>query len=107
MTARTIIVPGAMPSRDSNGRSLPAKFRFYLPNTTTPTSVYTDNTLTVAHPFPLLSDAAGRWPTIWADDSLSFDVGWSDQVFDETIETFANISPAADAALNSVAQAQS
>lgn len=101
MTARVIIVPGAQPSRDANGRNLPGKFRFYLPNTTTPAIVYTDNSLTVPHPFPLLSDSAGRWPAIWADDSSSFDVGWSDQVFDKTIATYSGVTPAADAVLAS------
>lgn len=105
MTARQIIVPGAMPSRDANGRALPAKFRFYLPGAalTTVATVYTDDTLTTPQPFPILSDSAGRWPPIWADDSLSFDVGWSDQTFDKTIDTFLSVSPADDAVLASVA----
>jgi hypothetical protein len=102
MTARQLIVPGAMPSLDANGRVLPAKFRFYLPSSGgAPTSVYTDNTLTIAHPFPILSDSGGRWPAIWADDTLTFDVGWSDQVFDEVIKVFSGIAPAADAVLAS------
>lgn len=97
MAARQIAVPGAMPSRDANGRALPAKFRFYLPGTTTPTTVYADAGLTTPHPFPLLSDSGGRWPQIWAEETLSFNVGWSDQVFDETIATFENVKPLADA----------
>lgn len=102
MTARIVIVPGAMPSRDANGRALAAKFRFYLPTSGgVPTTVYTDNTLTVPHDFPILSDSAGRWPAIWADDALSFDVGWTDQVFDQVIKTFTGITPAADAVLAS------
>lgn len=105
MTARQIIVPGAMPSRDANGRNLPAKFRFYAPATalTTPAVVYTDVTLSVPHPFPILSDSAGRWPQIWADEAASFDVGWTDQVYDKTIGgPFLDVSPADDATLASV-----
>lgn len=102
MTARQVIVPGAQPSRDANGRVLPGKFRFYAPGTTTPKSVYTASDLSTPHPFPLLSDSAGRWPSIWADDAQFYDVGWSDQVFDETIKTYANVSTANDAVLASV-----
>jgi hypothetical protein len=103
LTARQLIVPGAMPSRDTNGRALPAKFRFYQPGTTIPGTVYTDDTLATPHAFPIVSDGAGRWPTIWADDTHSFDVGWTDQTFDQTIGTFAGVSPADDAVLASVA----
>lgn len=106
MTARPLIVPGAMPSRDANGRALAAKLRFYTPATTTYKAVYTDNTLTNQFSQPILSDSAGRWPSMWADDAQIFDAGWSDQVFDETIETFANLSPANDAVLASTAMAQ-
>lgn len=102
MAARQIIVPGAMPSRDANGRALPAKFRFYMPETSTPAVVYTDATLTTPHEFPILSDSGGRWPQIWADDEAgAYSVGWSDQVFDATIATFSNIQTAKDALLAS------
>lgn len=108
MTARQMIVPGAMPSRDANGRNLPAKFRFYTAGTggTVAGVVYADNTLTVPLSQPILSDSAGRWPEIWADEANSFDVGWSDQVFDETIRVFSNVSGADDAVLASVSMAQ-
>lgn len=101
MAARQIIVPGAMPSRDANGRALPAKFRFYMPDTTTPAVVYTDAARTIPHEFPLLSDSGGRWPQIWADDAESFSVGWSDQVFDATIKTYSNVQTVKDALLAS------
>ncbi len=106
MAARQIIVPGAQPSRDANGRALPAFLRFYAPNTTTPKTVYQDAGLTTAHPFPLPSDAAGRFAPIWADEEEMFSVAWSDQVFDATIETFANIQPLKDALLASATLAQ-
>lgn len=106
MVARPIIVPGAMPARDANGRALPSLLRFYSPGTTTPKAVYTSSALTAAHEFPVVSDSAGRWPAIWADESQSFNVGWSDQALDQTIATYENLSPAADAVLSSVAQAE-
>lgn len=39
-----------------------AKARFYNAGTTTLRTVYTDQTLTVPHPDPLIADASGRWP---------------------------------------------
>lgn len=98
MTARPLIVPGAMPSRDANGRPLAAKLRFYQAGTTTYQAVYTDSTLINQISQPILSDAAGRWPAMWADDSKTFDVAWSDQAYDELIKSFTNLTPAADAA---------
>lgn len=38
-----------------------AKARFYNAGTTTLRTVYTDQTLTVPHPDPLVADASGRW----------------------------------------------
>lgn len=98
MTARLIIVPGAMPSRDANGRALAAKFRFYLPTTSTPTTVYTTSALTVAHAWPIVSDDAGRWPQIWADEQTYFDVAWSDLATDSLIASYSNIRALSDAA---------
>lgn len=97
-----------MPSRDKNGRNLPARFRFYQPGTafSTPAVVYTDNTLTVPHLFPIVSDAAGRWPAIWLDDSLTVDVAWSDLANDAPQDEWTGLSPASDATLGSVALAE-
>jgi hypothetical protein len=97
MTARQIVVAGAMPSRDANGRALAARLRFYLPGTTTPASVYADSGLSVAHPFPLVSDGAGRWPAVWTAEDLYFDVAWSDLAQDALIASFANVRPLDDA----------
>ncbi len=93
MTARQIIVAGAMPSRDANGRALAARLRFYMPGTTTPATVFADNGLAVAHPFPLLSDSAGRWPAVWAAADLYFDAAWSDLAQDALIASFADVRP--------------
>lgn len=108
MAARQIIVPGAMPARDRNGRALPSKFRFYAPGTafSVPAVVYSDSGLLVAHAFPLPSDAAGRWPAIWMDDSDTVDVAWTDQVNDAPQGQWTGLSPADDAVLGSVALAE-
>lgn len=103
MAPRQIIVPGAFPSRDANGRVLPGKLRFYQPNTATPATVYTDSLLDTPHPWPILSDTAGRWPQIWADEATYFDVGWSDQVNDNPIATFEDIRGFDGAILSSIA----
>lgn len=107
MTARRIIVPGAMPSRDANGRALPAKLRFYSPGTDTLASVYTSSALTTAFSQPILSNASGHFEAIWADDANSFDVAISDQTFDRQLATYTGISPASDALLASADTAQS
>ena len=99
MTARRIIVPGAMPSRDANGRALPAKLRFYEPDTDVLATVYTDNTLEVEHGQPILSSSVGHFPAIWADDANSFDVAWSDQTFDRQLAAYTDIQPAQSATL--------
>lgn len=87
MVARRIYVPDAMPSRDPNGRALPAKLRFYEPTGTYDTlkAVYTSDSLSVALAQPILSDANGRFPAIWGDSAEEWDVGYTDQVYDANI----------------------
>lgn len=108
MAARPIIVPGAMPSRDRNGRVLPAKLRFYQQGTafSVPAVIYTASDLITAHDFPILSDAAGRWPAMWAEETSVFDVAWSDQVSDRALGQWYDLSPADSATLGSVELAQ-
>lgn len=43
-----------------------ARARFYDAGTTTPRTVYTDQSETVPHPSPLIADASGRWPQAFA-----------------------------------------
>lgn len=97
MVARQIIVAGAMPSRDANGRALPAKLRFYLPDTTTYAVVYADSDLTTSLSQPIVSDDAGRWPQVWAEEGTYFDVAWSDLATDSNIVTYADVRPLDDA----------
>lgn len=106
MTARQIIVAGAMPSRDANGRALPAKLRFYLPGTSTPAVVYSDEPMTVALAWPIISDDAGRWPQIWADEQTYFDVTWSDLATDSLIAGYSDIRPLSDALSASADEAE-
>lgn len=100
MPARRLIVPGAMPSRDQNGRALPALLRFYVRDTnyTTPATVYLNEALSTPAPFPIESDAAGRFPSLWAEQTSSFDVAWSDQVYDRQIGAFSAVTPIVPAA---------
>lgn len=113
MAATPIIIGGAMPSRDANGRALPGKLRFYLPQTTTPAVVYTDMALTIPHEWPIVSDDAGRYEPIWADNGTYFDVVWTDRATDSNIKAYANVraldnnlSASADVATEAAAQAQ-
>ncbi|WP_091742929.1 hypothetical protein [Phenylobacterium immobile] len=100
MAARRIIVPGAMPSRDQNGRALPALLRFYATatNHTEPATVYLDAAMSTPAPFPIESDAAGRFPSLWAEQTATFDVTWSDQIYDRQIGAFAAVTPIVPAA---------
>lgn len=113
MAARQIIVAGAMPARNTNGRALPSKLRFYLPDTTTPAVVYTDSDLTIPHTWPIISDDAGRWAQIWADESTYFDVVWTDLATDSNIAAYSDVraldnavSASADLATEAALQAQ-
>lgn len=59
-----------------------------------------------AHPFPIVSDSAGRWPSIWASDANTFDVAWSDLATDTLIASYSGLTTTADAVLASTALAQ-
>jgi hypothetical protein len=107
MAARQIIVPGAFHSRDANGRVLPGKLRFYEPNTDTPATVYANSGLSVPHAFPILSDSAGRWPQIWADEAELFDVAWSRLDNDALIASYSDVGPLNSAVTASAILAQS
>lgn len=107
MAARQIIVAGAMPSRNNNGRAMPAQLYFYVPDAafSTPKSVYTDNSLETAHDFPVESDSSGRFPQIWAEEGEFFDVVWKETATGRQHGAFENVQPLADALLASATQA--
>ncbi len=71
MTAELHITPSR--ATNSNGFNLDgAKWFFYQTGTTTPQSVYTTAALSVAHSNPVEADAAGKFPPIFFDSSLSY-----------------------------------
>lgn len=79
MAGRRIVVPNYMPALDLNGDPVAgAKLYFYDNLTTDLASIYTTAALTVAHPNPVTADAAGVFPSIFADDALIFSVAITD-----------------------------
>lgn len=60
---------------DENGLPVPgAEARFYTPGTQALVDVYADRALTVAHPTPLLADAAGVFPAVWRQTLVRVEV---------------------------------
>lgn len=79
MASGRIIIPNYMPALNLNGDPVPgAKIYFYLYETTTLKTVYTNEALTVAHPNPVVADADGVFPTIFADITDYFTVAITD-----------------------------
>lgn len=89
--AGRIILDLPNPALDSNGQVIAnSTLTYYINGTTTPQSIYTDATLATPLANPLSSDAAGRFPEVWADESKSFSVKWTipgaaDVTFDNII----------------------
>lgn len=74
MAASQFMLP-FRPAYDSNGKMLPgAKLWFTLEGTDTPTPVYTNAGLTVAHANPVIANAVGRFPTIYFNDAIDYRV---------------------------------
>lgn len=64
----------------------------YVNLTTTPQATYTTSALTVPHPNPIVADADGRFPDIWADTGNTFSLKWEEP--DGTdIATYDNRQP--------------
>lgn len=79
MAGKRIVIGGYMPALDLNGYPVAgAKLRFYTNLTTTLATVYTSAALTVAHPNPVIADAAGQFPSIFADEATAFSVEITD-----------------------------
>lgn len=93
MAAGLLIFPGAQPSRSRQGTVISAELRWYLNETTTPATVYTDAAMTVPHPFPIVSDDAGRFPLIYADQADSFSCTWNTAAPDSQVQSYDFISP--------------
>lgn len=107
MAAGRIIFPGFMPCEDANGDRVPgARAYFYLNGTATLTQVYADDDLVTPLPNPVVADAVGTWPEMWADTTLQFSVALAEG--DGTPlpgGVWSGLGPAIDATLASVALA--
>lgn len=74
MAAGRLLLP-CMPALDSNGRPVAgALLNFYENNTTTRKAVYTSAALTTPLPNPVVADAAGVFPSIFAADDELYSV---------------------------------
>lgn len=66
------------PSRrafNTNGQVAPGqKLYFYLAGSTTPTSVYADESLTTPLPNPVVANPSGFWPSIFLSDAIVYRV---------------------------------
>lgn len=94
MAAALIFIPGAMPSFDRDGDTCVGELYFYVPGTFTPKPVYTSNALTTAHAFPVVADASGTFPPIWADSAQSFDVVWETIEASPRTKSLSGVQPA-------------
>lgn len=93
MAAGLLIFPGAQPSRSRQGTVVSAELRWYENETTTPATVYTDAALTVPHQFPIVSDDAGRFPLIYADQADVFSCTWNTAAPDSQVQSYDFITP--------------
>lgn len=76
MAAGRLFLPGFMPALDSDGAPIPdARAYFYLNNTSTLASVYSDEELSIPLTNPVLANSSGRFPAIWASDAVTY--SWS------------------------------
>lgn len=79
MAAGRLIFPGLMPAVDADGDRIPgAKAYFYADLTSTLAPTYTDASLTVQTANPVVADAVGTWPAMWADTASLFTVALTD-----------------------------
>lgn len=79
MAGKRIVVPNYMPALDLTGGPVPgAKLYFYENGTTTLKAIYTSAGLSVAHPNPVVANAAGVFPSIFADEAEEFSVAITD-----------------------------
>lgn len=64
---------------DANGDPVAGALAYsYLEGTSEPADLYTDETLTVMHPWPLVADGNGAWPAAWTANGIKLDITTSD-----------------------------
>ncbi len=75
MAAGRLIIPRAAPLVDANGNAVSGGLMyFYLDMTETLAPVYTSSALTTQLSNPVVADASGVFPAIWADTDSEFTV---------------------------------
>lgn len=68
MAAGRIVLASRMPCLDLNGTPVSgALLKLYTNETTTLSSIYSDEALSVALTNPVAADSAGNWPDMWAE----------------------------------------
>jgi len=68
MAAGRIVVASRMPARDLNGTPISgALLTLYENNTTTLTTIYANEALSVPLTNPVAADSGGNWPQMWAE----------------------------------------
>lgn len=73
MAAGRLLIPGWMPALDEDGNPIPnARVFFHLNKKTTLAAVFSDEAMTVPLVNPVPSNASGRFPAVWADDSVLY-----------------------------------
>lgn len=98
MAAGLLIFPGAFPSRDRQGDRVAARIAFYENGAPgTPKTVYSDVGLTTPLANPVLSDALGKFPAIYADTDQEFTAIWSTIETDPQSETLDDLTPSTSA----------
>lgn len=98
MAAGFLIFPGKFPSRDRQGNRIAAQIAFYENGAPgTPKTVYADVGLTTPLPNPVLSNALGDFPSIYADVTEQFTAVWATIAPDSQSQTLDGLSPSTSA----------
>lgn len=74
-----VYISGVMPSLGLDNQPVTATLSFYEAETAqpTPVTVYADPALNTPHPWPVQSDAAGRFPAIYVPNDTTYRVAWT------------------------------
>ena len=73
MAAGMLVIPQWMPAVDADGEPIPgARISFFMNETTTLATIYSDKDLSVPLQNPVYADSAGKFPVVWADDAVTY-----------------------------------